>query len=98
MATVKWLPQAQRELRAIHDFLARVSPDYGALVSARIVTATLRLEVFPRSGRIVPEIGLDDVREVFYRTYRIVYVVVSDERVDVLTVLPSSRPLGTPGV
>lgn len=98
MAEVRWLPQAQRELRDLHDFLARESPEYAALVADRIVAATERLALFPRSGRNVPEIGVEDVREVFYRAYRIVYVVVGDDRVDVLTVLPSSRPLGDLGL
>ena len=47
----------------------------------------------PRTGRVVPEIAHDDVREVFQRTYRIVYRVVVDGVV-VLTVLEGHRLLG----
>ena len=37
--------------------------------------AVKRLEIFPRSGRIVPEIGQEDIREILFGSYRIVYVV-----------------------
>jgi plasmid stabilization system protein ParE len=39
----------------------------------------------PLGGRRVPELGRDDVREVFKRTYRIVYRV-TETRVEILTV------------
>jgi hypothetical protein len=46
-----------------------------------------------RTPRIVPEIGRSDVREVFLRTYRIVYRVL-DEGIVVLTVVEGHRLLG----
>lgn len=48
--------------------------------------ATDRLETFPESGRIVPEIGLPEFREVVYRrAYRVVYRV-EKTRMIILTV------------
>ena len=45
-----------------------------------------RLERFPQSGRIVPEIGLSEFREVVYRkSYRVIYRV-EQNRVSSLTV------------
>jgi plasmid stabilization system protein ParE len=44
------------------------------------------------AGRVVPEVDEPDVREVFFRTYRIVYRVMEGE-VHVLTVFEGSRPL-----
>ena len=45
-----------------------------------------RLERFPQSGRIVPEIGLPEFREVVYRkSYRVIYRV-ERTRVSILTV------------
>jgi toxin ParE1/3/4 len=45
-------------------------------------------------GRIVPEAGSEDVREILYRSYRIIYRVKS-ERVDVLKVIHSSRDISS---
>ena len=94
MAEVKWTPQARADLRAIRAFLARESPRYAEVLEDQLLAATQRLAAFPRSGRTVPEMGDDAMRELLYRGYRIVYVVVDDERVDVLTVFHSSRPFG----
>ena len=43
-------------------------------------------------GRAVPEAQSENVREIFYRSYRIIYRIVG-ERVDVLTVVHGSRDL-----
>lgn len=57
--------------------------------------AAERLEAFPASGRIVPEIGDKSLREVILRNYRIVYFHLPDEgKVEVLTVFHSSRQFG----
>lgn len=44
-----------------------------------------RLKEFPESGRVVPELGRESTRELFFRRYRIIYRVERD-RVEVLTV------------
>jgi toxin ParE1/3/4 len=46
-----------------------------------------------RAGRIVPEIGREDVREIFLRSYRLVYRVTPKGMV-VLTVFEGHRLLG----
>ncbi|MCC7542701.1 MAG: type II toxin-antitoxin system RelE/ParE family toxin [Deltaproteobacteria bacterium] len=52
-----------------------------------------RASSMPRAGRVVPEVARDDVREVFQRTYRIVYRVV-DDGIVVLTVFEGHRLMG----
>jgi plasmid stabilization system protein ParE len=39
----------------------------------------------PRMGRIVPELGRDDIREVFYKSHRVVYKI-KPEQIEILTV------------
>jgi plasmid stabilization system protein ParE len=46
----------------------------------------------PLGGRVVPEVGRDDVREVFQRSYRIIYRVAGDD-IRVLTVFEGHRRL-----
>lgn len=43
-------------------------------------------------GRVVPEAQSENVREILYRSYSIIYQIVG-ERVDVLTVVHGSRDL-----
>ena len=89
-AEVRWTEQAVADLQAIREFITRDSPRYGRLVAERLFTATERLETFPLSGRIVPELGRDDVREIIVGEYRLVYRV-SAEAAIMLTIFRSSR-------
>ncbi len=96
MAEVIWRPQALRDLEAIEAYYENVAPDFAPLFVAGAFDATRRLSDFPNVGRAVPEIGDNDIREVIYRQYRIIYVV-SEERVEVLTIYHSSRQFGALG-
>ena len=79
MAQVIWSPQALAELEAIGDFIAQGSPEYAQMLVDAAFEAVLRLERFPRSGRMVPEIGNPDIREILYRGYRVMYILTEEE-------------------
>lgn len=63
---VAWVVAARDDLREIHRFVARDSPHYAELLVDQWLAAVDRLERFPLSGRIVPELQREDVREVIY--------------------------------
>ncbi|MEM8601673.1 MAG: type II toxin-antitoxin system RelE/ParE family toxin [Bacteroidota bacterium] len=97
MAVVVWTPRAYADLEAIGDYLARDSPGVAERLLRQLYAATDRFEAFPASGRIVPEIGDESLREVIYRNYRIVYLhIPGDDRVEVLSVFHASRQFGRP--
>jgi plasmid stabilization system protein ParE len=77
------------DVQTIRDFIERDSPKYGRLVAERLVRATERLEAFPRSGRIVPEVGRENLREIVVGVYRVVYRLELDAAV-LLTVFRGS--------
>ena len=67
------------------------------MVADGIMASVDRLALFPRSGRVVPEIGDEAVREILYRGYRIMHIVSGDEgdeEIKILTVVHSSLPFG----
>jgi len=70
---VIWAPQAIEDVEAIRAYVARDSSHYADLVVERIVAAVTRLESQPLSGRVVPEVGDQALREVIHGSYRIVY-------------------------
>ena len=88
---VRWTDQAVEDLRSIRLFIERDSPRYGRLVAERLYDATSRLELFPYSGRAVPELERDDIRELIVGDYHIVYRVVDDSAALLLTIYRSSR-------
>lgn len=73
MTRIIWAPQAIEDVEAIRAYVARDSPHYADLVVERIVAAVALLESSPRSGRVVPEVGDESLREVIHGNYRIVY-------------------------
>lgn len=90
---LRWTERAANDLVSIGDYIATDDPS-----AARSWVETLRQRAakasrMPRTGRVVPEIDGDDVREVFQHTYRIVYRVV-DDGIVVLTVFEGHRLLG----
>ena len=82
---IRWSRRARRDVRRIGDFIARDKPKAAALWVHRIMGAVGRLALFPGSGRTVPEIGRDEVREIIYDGYRIVYQIHQDT-ITILTV------------
>ena len=89
MTVLRWSEQAVRDLESIRDFIGRDSPRYGQLVVERLVEATSRIETFPKAGRVVPEVGIENVRELIVGDYRIVYRL-DDELAVLVTVYRSS--------
>jgi addiction module RelE/StbE family toxin len=87
---VVWAPQAIDDVDAIRAWVARDSPHYANLVVERIVGAVTRLEDHPLSGRVVPEIGNQSLREIIHGSYRIVHRVKPDG-IEIVTVFHSAR-------
>ncbi|OHB62544.1 MAG: hypothetical protein A2Y76_10875 [Planctomycetes bacterium RBG_13_60_9] len=73
MAEVIWAPSA------LAAYIAADSAAMAALFVSRLIEATDRLEEFPLSGRIIPEVNNSNCREVIYGAYRIMYRVEGDE-------------------
>ena len=92
MIRLIWSPQAVEDVEAIRSYVARDSEHYANLLVERIVAAVDRLEAFPLSGRVVPEVGDESLREVVYGSYRIVYRV-KPEAVEIVTVFHAARLL-----
>jgi addiction module RelE/StbE family toxin len=92
MAKVTWTEQALEDLEAICLFIARDAPRYAELFADQVFKATDRLEDFPLSGRVVPEFGREDIREIIFGNYRIIYRVLTKE-VEVLTVHHGAREI-----
>jgi addiction module RelE/StbE family toxin len=87
---IRWTDQAVEDLKSIRAFIERDSLRYGRLVAERLFEATSQIETFPHSGRIVPELGRENVRELVLGEYRLVYHLRADVAV-VMTVFRSSR-------
>ena len=82
---INWSPLAIDRVAEIAEYIAQDSPNSAQKWVKSIFKSVERLEQFPKSGRIVPEIMQDDFREIIYGNYRIIYRLQS-ENVSILTV------------
>jgi len=71
--TVKWSPEATEDLDSIAEYIARDSEFYARSVVSKILAVSRKIPEQPLIGRIVPEIGDENIRERFLYSYRLVY-------------------------
>ena len=79
MGKIIWAPSALKDIESIAQYIERDSVDQAALFATRIIEMTDRLEDFPQSGRIIPEINNEHCREIIYGAYRIMYRITEKE-------------------
>ncbi len=87
---IVWSPLAIQRLREAVEYIARDKQGAAERWVGGAFEAVGRLADLPQSGRVVPELGRPDIREVIYGKYRIIYRV-SPEAVLVLTVRHSRQ-------
>jgi toxin ParE1/3/4 len=69
---VIWSRRALLDIEHIRDYIAQDAPAYAAPFVQRLLHATRHLSQFPHSGRMMPEVGNPNIREVIYQGYRII--------------------------
>lgn len=97
MRALYWTLRAHRDLREIRRFIARDHPVAARKWIDRLRKRARAAASAPLSGRRVPEIERDDVREVIVGAYRIVYRVLA-RQIHVLTVFEGHRRLPTDAI
>jgi toxin ParE1/3/4 len=93
MANVTWSPQALKDIENIADYYAKEFPRYGETLTEDMFKKTRLLEQFPKLGRVVPELQIENIRELIHRAYRMMYWL-EDDFVEILTVFHSSKEFG----
>lgn len=83
--TVFWSTLALERVSEASDYIAQRDAETAERWVENLFAAAERLEQFPESGRVVPEVGRPDIREIIHDRYRIIYKI-KPERVEVLTV------------
>jgi len=82
---VVWTDRALRNLDEIDAYISQDNPGAARRWIQKLLAAAEQAAGSPLAGRVVPEKKRRDIREVFVRTYRIVYLM-RETRIDILTV------------
>ena len=93
MVRLHWTPQAIDDLESIFQYISHDSRPTAKLFVEKIYYRVDQLRRFPLSGRSVPEIEREDIRELIYKNYRIVYQLLNEEHIRILTVFRSGKNL-----
>ena len=93
MVQVRWSRRIIAELHEARDYLQAFSPRSAEQLTDAVFAKGALLEYQPLLGRVVPEAERPDVRELFYQKYRLIYRVVSETEILMLTLHPALRPL-----
>jgi addiction module RelE/StbE family toxin len=92
MAKIKWSKDSIDDIKEICRYIAEDPPDYAKLFKDRIFEIVEHLELFPEMGRRVPESDDPSVRELIYKSYRIIYQI-KEGHLEIITVLHGSKLL-----
>lgn len=89
---VIWSRIAKSDLRAIYDYIANDSRYYAKKVAQDIREKTDLLNDLPGMGRVVPEMGDKNIRELSLYSYRIIYEI-EHQQVFILTIVHKRQDL-----
>jgi len=90
-----WSEEAVADLEALADYITRDSAVYAASFVREILDASNTLSKFPKRGRVVPELSDSNIRELFIRDYKLIYLV-ERSRIVILGLIHGSRNLNRP--
>ena len=93
MVRVKWTDFALENLNDIGNYIKKDSMKYAKIVVKNLFTSTNLLKRHPRLGRMVPEFNNPNIRELIRGSYRVIYRIVDEKQIDVVTVHHSARLL-----
>jgi plasmid stabilization system protein ParE len=87
---------ALSDLEAIVAYIAPEDPQAAGRLGDHLLNEAMSLETFPNRGRVIPEFSNSELREILFRSYRIVYRVETASRsVEILRFWHAAR--GAPG-
>lgn len=92
MVKVIWTKQSIEDINNIAEYISLDSARYAESWVEEIFDKEFILSTFPDSGRIVPELKQENIREIITGNYRLVYRTNIDF-LEVLTVYHCSRLL-----
>lgn len=90
MAELRWAESALKDLDNICNYIAEDSEEYARMFARSIIDSIETAAAFPYSGRIVPEMKNELIREKILTNYRIIYRINNDS-IEVVRIMHNAR-------
>ena len=87
-----WTKEALLRLQEIEEYISRDNTIGATEFVDKLITVAETIIDNPKKGRMVPELSLENIRELLHQNYRIVYLVKKNS-VDILTVFEGHQLL-----
>ncbi|MBP9022919.1 MAG: type II toxin-antitoxin system RelE/ParE family toxin [Spirochaetes bacterium] len=87
---VNWSDNSKKQLASIFAYISEDSKVYALKMINNITDQVKKLDNFPEMGNVVSEFNDENIREIHFAPYRIVYLVRSDG-VTILAVIHSKQ-------
>ncbi len=87
---IRWSLNSVNNLEDIAEYISENSPFYAPVFINKIMQSVERLTDFPLSGRVVPEYENENIREIIFHNYRIIYKF-NNSFIDISDVIHASR-------
>ena len=89
---IYWTQESLLNIQEIEDFISLDNPNAAIKFTDKLISLVEALIDFPNKGRIVPELSIDQIREILHKNYRIVYLIKKNS-IDILTVFEGHKLL-----
>lgn len=89
---IEWAEPALSDMESIREYIGKDSEYYASRFLGRIIEAVEGLVLFPGMGRNVQEAAEENIRELLFQNYRIMYRAES-HRILILAVIHAARDL-----
>lgn len=93
MAEISWSPKALKDIDEIVNYISKDSLQYAKKQAESFFEKAMILEKFPWIGRVVPELQIETIRQLLCGHYRIIYEVMNESHIGIITVHHQSRLL-----
>lgn len=94
MVKVIWTDSAIQDLNDIGNYIAKDTERYAKITVERLFNSVDILEEHPKAGKMVPEFEDEKIRELIRGSFRIVYHLIDEFRIDIITVHNCARLIG----
>lgn len=89
---IYWAKEALYNIQEIEEFISQDNPGTAIKFTDKLISLVEKLKEYPESGRIVPELSIDQIREILHKNYRIVYLVKKNS-IEIITVFEGHKLL-----
>lgn len=87
-----WSEEAINKLQEIDRYISKDNPDAAVELIDKLISLAETIIDNPEKGRVVPELSIQQIRELLFKNYRIVYIIRKNS-IDILTVFEGHKEL-----